>query len=184
MVASSPRPVKPWQTKPQTPSLLDALAEQEERIAQRLRKLRADIGHATRPGEPLPVEEAAERAGVKYRQWQRWESGKTFPRSANLERVAERFEFDVAEFYESTSEKVPSQLDRIEDGIREILEVLKRWDAGVSEIPATAEEAAALARDAAPLEEAIESRARKARDGSQSRAAVAPRRRASSRPAA
>lgn len=46
------------------------------------------------------------------------------PRSANLEQVAATFEFDVAEFYELDEEQQPSQLDRIEDKLDAVLELL------------------------------------------------------------
>lgn len=112
---------KTWREKSQTPSVLDALAEQEERIAQRLRKLRADIGHPERPGKPLPIENAATRAQVKYRQWQRWEAGETSPRSTNLERVAATFGIDVSEFYETDKDaSEPTQLDRIETALKHL----------------------------------------------------------------
>ena len=120
MVTSRPRPQKPWQKKSQTPSVLDALAEQEERIAARLRKLRADIGHPERPGHALPVDQAAARAEVNYRQWQRWEAGDTMPHSKNLERVAEAFGVDVAEFYATDEPQEETQLDRIEQMLTEI----------------------------------------------------------------
>lgn len=120
----------PWQTKAQRVSVLAALAIKKEIVMQRLIRLREHEGHPDKPGKPLPVEEAAARAGVKYRTWQRWEAGDSVPYARNLSAIADAFGFDVGEFYDSSGDKAvtPSpfppanadeRLTRMEEGLRE-----------------------------------------------------------------
>jgi transcriptional regulator with XRE-family HTH domain len=52
-------------------------------------------------GRPLPQEEAASRAGVGYRQWQRWETGETMPHQSNLQQLARGLRIPIAEFYDA-----------------------------------------------------------------------------------
>jgi transcriptional regulator with XRE-family HTH domain len=91
---------KTWQTGRQRVSVEATLAIQRENVVQRLLKLRVEIGHPEKPGEPLPQDQAAARAGVTARQWQRWESGASVPYARNLSAVADAFGFDVSEFYD------------------------------------------------------------------------------------
>lgn len=122
---------KSWQTGRDRVRVAAALAIQRENVMQRLVKLREDVGHPERPGEPLPQDQAAQRAGVTVRQWQRWESGVSVPYARNLSAVADAFGFEVAEFYDGPAGQKPadtpspfangddSQLDRIEQRLNE-----------------------------------------------------------------
>lgn len=76
---------------------------------ERLLRLRSDEGHPEKPGEPLPQDQAAQRAGVTVRQWQRWESGVSVPYARNLAAVADAFGFDVAEFYDGPAGQAPAE---------------------------------------------------------------------------
>lgn len=91
---------KTWQTRRERVSVEAALAIQRENVKNRLTRLREEIGHPEKAGEPLPQDQAAARAGVTARQWQRWESGESVPYARNLSAVADAFEFDVGEFYD------------------------------------------------------------------------------------
>lgn len=102
MFASTHSPEKPWREKTARLSLLAEMAEQEARVAERLRELRVAYGAN---GKPMTQEDAAHRAGVKYRQWQRWEAAEAMPRTRSLERVAVAFGLDVAEFYTRSDER-------------------------------------------------------------------------------
>jgi transcriptional regulator with XRE-family HTH domain len=95
----------PWQTKAQRGTVLTALAIKREIVKARLVRIREDEGHPEKPGKPLTVEDAAARAGVKYRTWQRWEAGESIPYARNLAAIADAFEFDVAEFYDDSGDK-------------------------------------------------------------------------------
>lgn len=122
---------KPWQGKTEFPSLLDALAEQEDRVAARLKKLRADIGHPTRPGQPLPVDDAASKAGVKGRQWQRWEKAEVMPHRKNLEKITSTYEIDLAEFFagHAPEQAVPAPddpLERIDQRLDELTAIISK----------------------------------------------------------
>lgn len=99
---------KSWQTSRQRVSVAAALAIQRENVMQRLVRLREDVGHPEKPGEPLPQDQAAQRAGVTARQWQRWESGVSVPYARNLSAVADAFQFDVAEFYDGPAGQEPA----------------------------------------------------------------------------
>lgn len=115
---------KTWQTRRHLVSVEAALAIQRENVMNRLLQLRAEIGHPEKPDKPLPQDQAAARAGVTVRQWQRWESGESVPYARNLSEVADAFGFDVGEFYDGPAGKEPAetpspfgsetQLDRVE----------------------------------------------------------------------
>lgn len=96
---------KTWQTRRHLVSVEAALAIQRENVMNRLLRLRAEIGHPEKEDKPLPQDQAAARAGVTARQWQRWESGQSVPYARNLAEVADAFEFDVAEFYDGPAGK-------------------------------------------------------------------------------
>lgn len=99
---------KTWQTRRERVSVEAALAIQRENVMQRLIRLREEIGHPEKQGEPLPQDQAAARAGVTARQWQRWESGVSVPYARNLSAVADAFSFDVAEFYDGPAGGEPA----------------------------------------------------------------------------
>jgi transcriptional regulator with XRE-family HTH domain len=84
------------------------LAIQRENVVNRLVRLRTDIGHPEKAGEPLPQDQAAAKAGVTARQWQRWESGASVPYARNLSAVADAFGFDVGEFYDGPAGQQPA----------------------------------------------------------------------------
>jgi transcriptional regulator with XRE-family HTH domain len=114
-----------WQTTTVGPSLLDQMAEQEERVAARLRQLRDEYGNGDRP---LSQEDAAHKAGVKTRQWQRWEAAAHMPRRSNLEQIAEAFGVSTSAFYEMSAvpaeRRSTTQLDRIEASLARIEKAL------------------------------------------------------------
>lgn len=99
---------KSWQTGRQRVSVEAALAIQRENVMQRLVRLRHEIGHPDKPGEPLPQDQAAQRAGVTARQWQRWENGVSVPYARNLSAVADAYGFDVGEFYDGPAGQIPA----------------------------------------------------------------------------
>lgn len=99
---------KSWQTGRHRVSVEAALAIQRENVMQRLVRLRQEVGHPDKPGEPLPQDQAAQRAGVTARQWQRWESGASVPYARNLSAVADAYGFDVGEFYDGPAGQLPA----------------------------------------------------------------------------
>jgi transcriptional regulator with XRE-family HTH domain len=105
---SIPSRKMPWQTKAQRGTVLAVLAIKKEIVKARLLQIREDEGHPDKPGKPLTVEDAAARAGVKYRTWQRWEAGESIPYARNLAAIADAFGFDVAEFYDSSGDRAPT----------------------------------------------------------------------------
>jgi transcriptional regulator with XRE-family HTH domain len=115
----------PWQSSTVIPSLLDEMAEQEERVAARLRQLREEYGDGRKP---MSQEDAAHKAGVKARQWQRWEAAKHMPRRSNLEQVAEAFGIAPTAFYamddRPAERRSTTQLDRIETKLDQLLQQL------------------------------------------------------------
>lgn len=84
------------------------MAIQRENVMNRLVRLREEIGHPDKHDKPLPQDQAAARAGVTVRQWQRWESGESVPYARNLSEVADAFGFDVGEFYDGPAGKEPA----------------------------------------------------------------------------
>lgn len=117
---------KSWRTSRERVSVLADLAIRKETVMRRLVKLRDDVGHPTREGEPLPQDQAAQRAGITYRQWQRWEAGESVPFARNLAKIADAFGFEVGEFDDGAGRETAatpspfpgdlgeSQLDRVE----------------------------------------------------------------------
>jgi transcriptional regulator with XRE-family HTH domain len=91
-------------------------------------------------GKPLPQEQAARRADVDSRQWQRWETGETMPHQSNLQQLATKLRIPIAEFYDAEEPEetrgdtpdlgatfngtVPNdlreQLDRIEEQLADV----------------------------------------------------------------
>lgn len=123
---------KTWQTRRHLVSVEAALAIQRENVMNRLLQLRAEIGHPEKHDKPLPQDQAAARAGVTVRQWQRWESGQSVPYARNLSEVADAFGFDVSEFYDGPAgrEAAPTPTpfaDRPSDArILELLETVQQ----------------------------------------------------------
>lgn len=120
----------PWQTKAERVSVLAALAIKKEMVMRRLVQIREDIGHPDKPGKPLTVEDAASRAGVKYRTWQRWEAGESVPYARNLAAVADAFGFDVADFYDDSGDRAPTPdpfpaPPAIQGELAEVLQVIR-----------------------------------------------------------
>lgn len=87
----------PWHLLAERPSVPVAM-DAKQHIAARLRRLREERGTN---GRDLQQDVAAAQAGVKYRQWQRWEAAENMPKAAVLQKIAEAFEFDESEFYKS-----------------------------------------------------------------------------------
>lgn len=113
----------PWQIETERLSVLLEMAEQQQRVAARLRRLRQDAGDG---GRALSQEEAAARAGLKTRQWQRWEAAENMPRPRSLEQIATAFGIEIGEFYDAPAGRVQqiSQLDRIETQLRLVVDAL------------------------------------------------------------
>lgn len=108
-------------------STLHALmASYQDRLAARIR--------AERKSRGLSREEAARLAGISFRQYQRWETGTSEPRDANLRQLAEAWDIPVDELRppdpEHEEAAVRDQLDRIEDKLDAVLRAL-----GVSDEP-------------------------------------------------
>lgn len=97
------------------------MEEQRSRIAERVRQIRRD--HA------LTQEQAAARAGVTVRAWQRWEYGEGEPYASNLVTLAREFGFALAEFYEPTgSASMEARLASMEAQLAELLELVRPTD--------------------------------------------------------
>jgi len=113
-VSSSPRKM-PWREAQQQANLLAAMAEQQRRVAERIRRIRDD--HA------LTQEEAASRLGVGLRAWQRWEAGVSEPYRSNIERLSQVFDVPVSEFYDDVVGN-DDRLGRIEAKLDDLIEIL------------------------------------------------------------
>jgi transcriptional regulator with XRE-family HTH domain len=117
-----------WQERRERASVEAELAIRREIVMERLRKLREEVGHPDRPGKPLPAEEAAARAGVKYRTWQRWESGESVPYAKSLAKVADTFDIELTEFDDGAAKGnrgTTPDLSR-PDGISDRLDAIER----------------------------------------------------------
>jgi transcriptional regulator with XRE-family HTH domain len=117
-----------WQTETERLSVLLEMAEQLQRVAARLKRLRQEQGDN---GKALSQEDAAARAGLRTRQWQRWEAAQNMPRPSSLEQIADAFGIGVEEFYEAPGDQTmrqPSQFDRIEAKLDELLSRLPESD--------------------------------------------------------
>lgn len=97
-----------WQERRDRFRLQAAMALSAERIAMKLVELREREGHEDRPGKPMAVETAAERAGVRMRTWQRWEAGETTPYARNLSAIIEAFKLP-ADYFEDTATSTPPE---------------------------------------------------------------------------
>lgn len=82
------------------------MAEQQARVSERIKKIRED--------HSLTQEQAASRAEVTLRQWQRWESGESTPYKSSLEKVARAFRVPPAEFYDEVDDLPPGRMDDVE----------------------------------------------------------------------
>jgi transcriptional regulator with XRE-family HTH domain len=78
------------------------MAVTRERVMAKLRELRRINGTEERP---LSQEEAAHRADITVRQWQRWEAGESMPYTRNLSKVAEKFDVSLDYFDEPLKPK-------------------------------------------------------------------------------
>lgn len=102
-----------WRAAAEQANLLHAMAEQQKRVAERLARLREQ--HA------LTQEDAAGKAGVNLRAWQRWETGETTPYKRNIEKIARAFGIPPSDFFEPGVEATDDRLDRIESMLAELL---------------------------------------------------------------
>jgi transcriptional regulator with XRE-family HTH domain len=86
------------------------MATYQERVAARIRAERRSRG--------MSREEAARQAGISFRQYQRWETGQSEPRDANLRQLAEAWGIPVERLRppepEHEEREVREQLNRIE----------------------------------------------------------------------
>src|SRR5947209_15140887 len=110
-VVSRPARQKSWQIAGEIVSLLDALNVHGEQLGVRLRTLARARGITS-------DEDAARLIGVSYRQYQRWLSGESDPRSTSLKQIAQAFEIPLVELL---GEPDPTQLDRIEAKLERLL---------------------------------------------------------------
>lgn len=99
---SIPSRQKSWQDPRQRVSVLAELAIHKKTVVEKLASLRDD--------HDLTQEKAAQAVGVTVRQWQRWESGASVPYPRNLDAIAARFGFDVADFF-TDNEPIPARAD-------------------------------------------------------------------------
>lgn len=103
---------KSWQIADDLVSLLDDLDRAQGQLGARLRALARTHG--------LESDEAAARhIDVSYRQYQRWLSGDSEPRTSTLKRIAAAYDIPLAELL---GEPDKSQLDRIEEKLERLLE--------------------------------------------------------------
>jgi transcriptional regulator with XRE-family HTH domain len=101
-------------------------------IGARLKRLRLEHN--------LTQAQAAERIGLKdYRQWQGWEAGEHAPRDDRLAQIADEFGLSLADF-NALGDSEPSQLDRIEAKLDELLSRLPALDPEMERAEAEAEE--------------------------------------------
>lgn len=92
--------------------------EKRSRIAERIRQIRRE--HA------LTQEQAAARAGVTVRAWQRWEYGEVEPYASNIDALAREFGFSPAEFYEPAGTgTLEARLTAMETTLAEILTAIR-----------------------------------------------------------
>jgi transcriptional regulator with XRE-family HTH domain len=125
VVSTLPRK-KSWQTNAERRSFEAQMAVTRDRVMARLRELRQIHGSDERP---LSQEDAAHRAGITTRQWQRWESGESMPYSRNLGKVAENFGVTVDWFETAPAQptETPDLMGQINgkhrpDDLRELIE--------------------------------------------------------------
>lgn len=96
------------------------MATEEHSVSARLSRLRGQM--------VLTQEQAASRAGVTLRQWQRWEAGVSEPRASNLTRLSEEFQVPLSELV-GQKPPAPEQMDALEerlDRIERHLEIIAR----------------------------------------------------------
>lgn len=110
-----------WRARRPRVSVLADMALRQEKVMATLVALREK--------HSLSQEEAARRIGIGGRQYQRWESGQSMPRPANLGRAALAYGESVTVFYDEDEEPSTTQLDRLEAKVDRLLEASTRWDA-------------------------------------------------------
>lgn len=112
---------KSWRGRRAAVSVLAEMALRQEKVAQILGELRER--------NALTQEQAAGKVGVTLRQWQRWEAGESMPYPRNLELIASRFGFEVADFFNGQhSDPASSALAEIQATLKEISERLERLE--------------------------------------------------------
>jgi transcriptional regulator with XRE-family HTH domain len=119
-VVSTRRRQKSWQIADKIASLIDGMSGEE--LGERLRRLARMHGLGS-------DEDAARHVGVSYRQYQRWLSGVSQPRTSSLKQIAEAFDVSLAEL---VGEPDPSQLDRIEQALSRQEAILEGLAAALS----------------------------------------------------
>jgi transcriptional regulator with XRE-family HTH domain len=112
---------KSWQRRREEANVLAEMALRQERVVSELVRLRERHG--------LSQEQAAQRAGVTGRQWQRWESGESMPYPRNLSAVADSFGISMTAFFDEEETEEPTgayrdQLNRIEAKLDALLVAL------------------------------------------------------------
>jgi transcriptional regulator with XRE-family HTH domain len=115
-VSTPPRKMS-WQEHEEHATLLRVMDEQRKRIAERVRRIRRDY--------TLTQEQAAARAGVTIRTWQRWEAGEGEPYANNLEALAREFDFAPAEFYGEVANGLEARLAAMEAQLAELLAMIR-----------------------------------------------------------
>lgn len=102
---STPTAGMSWSERERIATLILAVAEKRQVIMDRLLRYREENARPEdiQRGRPLPQEEAASRAKVRPRQWQRWERGVSVPHPNNLAQLAKRLRIPIAEFFPEES---------------------------------------------------------------------------------
>lgn len=94
----------------------------KDRVAANLRRLRTELGEDL--GHEVTQTELAERAGVSWKAYQRWESGRNMPRQDALEALAETFGVNTSDIYgiEPTADdaELRAKLDHMEQTIKDL----------------------------------------------------------------
>jgi ribosome-binding protein aMBF1 (putative translation factor) len=92
-----------WKERERAATLVLAVAARRQAIMDRMLRYRVENARPEdkQKGKPLPQEQAARRADVDSRQWQRWETGETMPHQSNLQQLATKLRIPIAEFYDA-----------------------------------------------------------------------------------
>jgi transcriptional regulator with XRE-family HTH domain len=133
-----------------------SVAARRQAIMDRMLRYRVENARPEdkQKGKPLPQEQAARRADVDSRQWQRWETGETMPHQSNLQQLAKNLQIPIAEFYDAEEPEetrgetpdlaatfngtVPNELREQLDRIEERLGAVEKGQAKVLQLLGTA----------------------------------------------
>ena len=165
---------KAWKHREEVATLVLALAAKRQAIMDRLLRYREENARPEDRNGRLPQEVAADRAGVRARQWQRWEKGETVPHPQNLQQLADALSIPIEEFFDVepvAKDDTPDllgavsrggqQLDRIEASQQQLATMLEGIAVQLGTISATLE--------VLVPETAATSAARRGKTGSRSR---------------